>query len=96
MTIVQTEVMHCKYCWEASMARLLANPSLPVGQRSVGLDFHLNDPRIRNVSTQKEIFLPVLVDYGKVNGKLKAKSMVISVYDFVHMKTFLKQLHNIL
>jgi len=97
--IIEIDINNCKFCWEATMGRILANPSLPIGKRIIGLNFHLNDSRISNVREQKEVFLPMLMGYeksGHLINKHEPRFSVISVLDFTHMKTFLKEMYNIL
>jgi hypothetical protein len=90
---------NCRFCWEQEMGTILANSSLPVGKKIFSSDYHTFDGRTRHILRAKEVFLPMTLSYEKTNEKFnsfKSKFIVISVLDFYHTKTFLKELNNIL
>jgi hypothetical protein len=96
MIIVEYDTRNCPFCNEAILGKWRANCSLPIGEKITTVDRFSSDPRNKILTKLEEKFggayiLPVYLILDK-----KSSSIVLSVLDSHHTKTFFKELNNIL
>lgn len=94
--IVEYDTRNCKFCGEAVLAKWQVNGSLPIGEKISIVDRFSHDPRTKLLEKLKERYrgvylLPVfLIQTGR------GSSIIMSVLDSFHLKTFFKEQANII
>ncbi len=96
MIAVEYDTRNCPFCNEAILGKWLANCSLPIGKKVVLLDRFSGDPRNKLLSRMSERYggvylLPTILLRDK-----KSSVLMISVLNWRHLKTFLKEYNNII
>jgi len=94
--IVEYDTRNCRFCGEAILAKWQANCSLPIGEKISVVDRFSHDPRTKLLERLKEEYkgvylLPVFLIKNK-----KGSSIIMSVLDSFHLKTFFKEQANII
>jgi len=94
--IVDYDTRNCPFCNEAVIAKWMTNCSLPLGKRIITIDRFSGDTRTVFLRKVEEYYhgsyvLPMLLSFKK-----GFSFVVLSVLDFLHLKTFLKEQENLL
>ncbi|MHA1866379.1 MAG: hypothetical protein ACTSWZ_07725 [Candidatus Heimdallarchaeaceae archaeon] len=98
--IIEYDVANCPFCAETILGNIFYRCSAPIGKKSTEIDINFQHPISRFMDVVRPKVLPITLIIEKEKSifgrKYKGKTIVFSVLDHLHYKTFLKTLENII